>query len=69
MAYVSINFEDTPEGEIHVRVVHHHGYREDSSAHKLSQQVLKFLDEQAEKKTILDVPETIIEPEPKRIIR
>jgi len=48
--HCSINLEDLENGEIALQVVHTNGYSEKSNAHKLSVQIIKWLDEQAESK-------------------
>lgn len=50
MNHVSINLEDTDTGDIAMKIVHTGGFRKDSPAHKLSIQILKWLDEQAASK-------------------
>lgn len=53
MAHCSINIADTDEGQIALRVVYTEGFNPESSAHKLSIQIVKWLDEQATRKEIL----------------
>jgi len=50
MHQCSINLEDTDTGEIAMRVVHADGYQPNSPAHKLANQIIKWLDEQAASK-------------------
>lgn len=50
MSHCSINLEDAPDGLIDIRVVHTGGYDPHSNAHRLSLQIIKWLDEQAESK-------------------
>lgn len=50
MSHCSINIEDADSGEIALRVVHTEGFNSESSAHKLSIQIVKWLDEQATSK-------------------
>lgn len=50
MSHCSINIEDADSGEIAMRVVHTEGFNPESSAHKLSIQIVKWLDAQAASK-------------------
>jgi len=50
MNHVSINLEDTESGEIAMRIVHDGGFQSTSPAHRLSIQILKWMDEQATSK-------------------
>lgn len=61
MARAELFIEDA-DGSIHFRLRHEGGYRADSPAHKLANMVVKFLDEQASKKTEIEVDQTPPEP-------
>jgi len=50
MPHCSINLEDAEDGQINMQVVHTGGFTKDSAAHKLSIQIIKWLDEQADTK-------------------
>lgn len=45
--HCSINLEDAENGEVAMQVVHTNGFEPHSNAHKLSMQIVKWLDEQA----------------------
>lgn len=45
--HCSINLEDAEKGEVAMRIVHTNGFEPNSNAHKLSIQIVKWLDEQA----------------------
>jgi hypothetical protein len=47
MSHVSINLEDSLNGEVALQVVHTDGFDATSNAHKLSMQIVKWLDDQA----------------------
>jgi hypothetical protein len=52
MSRVLLEFGDAPDGAIRFDVKHLDGFDATSPAHKLSVQVIKWLDEQAVKRTI-----------------
>jgi hypothetical protein len=55
MAHVSLNFEDAADGQIDFKSLYTGGFDPNSHAHKLANQVIKFLDEQAKSKTQIEV--------------
>lgn len=55
MSRTIIAIADAPNGEISMKVTHVDGFNQSSNAHKLSQQIIKFLDVQCEKKEPIDV--------------
>ena len=65
MARVSLHFEDAEDGQIDFRADYINHYDPTSHAHRLANQVIKFLDEQEASKTretsgiAIDEPERI----------
>jgi hypothetical protein len=51
MPHVSLNFEDAPDGKIDFQAVYQPTFDAASPAHRLANQVIKFLDAQAASKT------------------
>lgn len=62
MARVSLHFEDAEDGKIDFRADYIHHYDPTSSAHKLANQVIKFLDDLAATKEREASGMTIDEP-------
>lgn len=56
MSRASIHFEDSPDGQILMRVDLVNGYDPKAESHKLAAAVLGWLDDQAVKKTIIAPP-------------
>lgn len=69
MSRVVIVFEDTTTGEIEFKITHIDGWNPGSPAHKLANQVVKMLDEQAASCRDLEVAPPLIEVTPSQILR
>lgn len=67
MARVSLHFEDAEDGKIDFRADYIGHYDPTSSAHKLANQVIKFLDDQAASKE--QERSGMVIDEPGRILR
>lgn len=55
MARAILVFEDAPDGLINMKVTHVDSFDKQSNAHKMSIQTVKWLDEQAQRKSSVKV--------------